>query len=254
MKQVLTLLIALFSMMSVYAKCGSFGLSAFPNGSTINQNAIFMIEGYADSQSIIKALNKEYPIYLKSGDKIVPLIVTETYVGSFNLTQAILKPENELEAGLEYTLVIDNLPQHDKLERRNTESGEYEAIKYKVLPTVDTDKPVVASKPKIEKKENVMYGCGPSSNVIFSNPAKDDSEFLVKTTMKNVKTKEETTYYLVAYKDTISVGHGMCSGAFSFKRDNDYEIEFAFMDSSGNITEWEGKRIKFSPPTFKGIF
>lgn len=112
---------------------------------------------------------------------------------------------------------------------------------------------MLLSKPTVEKKESTMYGCGPSSHVIFSNPATDDSELLVKTTMKNAKTKEETTYYITPYRDTISVGHGMCSGGFSFKRDNDYEVEFAFIDSSGNTTAWEGERIKFSSPTSKGI-
>lgn len=145
MKQIITLLIAVFSMISAYADCSIYGFNVFPKGSTINQNSVFMIEGYHYSQSVIKGLNKEYPIYLKSGDKVVRLIVTETYVGSFKLTQAILRPETELEAGLEYTLMIDNLPDHDKLERNNIESGQYGAVTYKVLTKLDIDKPVVAS-------------------------------------------------------------------------------------------------------------
>ena len=42
----------------------------------------------------------------------------------------------------------------------------------------------------------------------------------------------------------------MCSGAFDFEENsNNYEVEFSFMDASGNLTSWTGERIKFTKPT-----
>jgi hypothetical protein len=85
---------------------------------------------------------------------------------------------------------------------------------------------------------------------VFSNPATDNSEIIIKTTVKNLKTRKETTYYIEPNQEVINVGHGMCSGAFAYVEDDEhYEIEFAYMDSSGNLTPWTGERIKFTKPT-----
>jgi hypothetical protein len=64
-----------------------------------------------------------------------------------------------------------------------------------------------------------------------------------------VKTGKETSYYIVPDSDKIYVGHGMCSGAFVFDEGNNYELEFTFMDASGNFTSWTGERIKFTKPS-----
>ena len=40
----------------------------------------------------------------------------------------------------------------------------------------------------------------------------------------------------------------MCSGAFEFEDDIQYEVDFTFMDASGNQTQMGGERIKFTKP------
>ncbi len=72
---------------------------------------------------------------------------------------------------------------------------------------------------------------------------------LIKTTVKNLKTGKETTYYIQPEEGKINVGHDMCSGAFDFDDSENYEVGFSFMDASGNLTEWTGDRIKFTKPT-----
>jgi hypothetical protein len=46
----------------------------------------------------------------------------------------------------------------------------------------------------------------------------------------------------------------MCSGAFEYDESNDYEIEFSFMDASGNVKNWTGDRIKFTRPTIDSMY
>src|SRR5690606_37222929 len=99
------------------------------------------------------------------------------------------------------------------------------------------------------KKTLVQYGWGRSIHVVFSNPAQANSELLIKTTVKNLKTGKQTTYYVKPDSQKIKVGHGMCAGAFDFDDGNNYEVEFSFIDSSGNITFWTGERIKFTKPS-----
>lgn len=248
MKQLLTIIFGLFCIATVYADCAMSGFSVFPSGQTIKQNSIFVLDGYAESQKVILELNKKHDIYLKSGDKKIKLLVTEICVGQFRLTQAILKPETELEAGLEYTMCIDNLPEYEQFHKYNNVTGKYEPVTYRVIAEKDIEKPKLSAKPKELKKTLVYYGCGPSIHVVFSNVAKDNSELMVKTTVKNIKTGKETTYYIQPDGDKIKVGHGMCSGAFDFEEGKNYEIEFLFMDSSGNLTNWIGERIKFTKP------
>jgi hypothetical protein len=249
MKQLLTIIIGLFCTATVYADCAGTGLWIFPSGQTIKQNSIFVLDGYAESQNVILGLNKKYNIYLKSGNKKIKLNVIEICVGQFYLTQAVLKPETELEAGLEYTMHIDNLPEYERFDKYNKTTRKYEPVSYTVIAERDNEKPQLSAKPQELTKTLVYYGCGPSIHLVFSNPAKDNSDIIVKTTVKNLKTGKETTYYIEPDGDKIKVGHGMCSGAFDFDDSNNYDVEFSFMDSCGNLTTWTGERIKFTKPT-----
>lgn len=250
MKTLLTCILGFFCTISVFADCAGTGLWVFPNNKTINQNSIFVLTGYAESQHVIVALNKKHPVYLKSGRHKIQLLVSEICIGQFYLTQAILKPESPLEAGLEYILCIDNLPEYEHLDRYNSMTESYEPISYAVSNIVDTNKPELLTQAKEIKKTIHYYGCGPAKYVVFSNPATDSSAIIIKTTVKNLKTRKETTYYVEPNQKVINVGHGMCSGAFTYVDDDEhYEIEFTYMDSSGNLTPWAGERIKFTKPT-----
>ncbi|MDM1348717.1 hypothetical protein [Myroides marinus] len=249
MKGFLLLLIGLCSVISSYADCAVHGLDVFPKQKNIKQNSLFILEGYAWSQEIILKLNTTYPIYLESGNEKIKLQVLEVCTGEFKLTQAILKPETDLKAGLEYTMRIDgDIPFDKELTRYNREIGEYEPVTYTVLAEKDLIAPVLEGQVKEVKKSFEMYGCGPSVNIIFSNPAKDDSELLVKTTVKSLKTGKKGIYYLQSDSDEINVGYGMCSGAFQFKEGDNYEVEFVFMDSAGNIADTKVDKIRFTKP------
>ncbi len=248
-KGLLPFITALFYSFSANADCAGNGLRIFPTGATIKQNSIFVLEGYAQSQKVILGLNKAYPVYLKSGNQKINLIITEINVGQFSLTQAVLKPETELEAGLEYSMYIDHLPEYERFNKYNASTNKYEPVIYKVVAERDTEKPQLASKPIEINKTLVHYGCGPSIHAVFSNPAKDNSEIIVQTTVKDLKTKKETTYYIQPNGDKIKIGHDMCSGAFDFEDGSqNFEVAFAFMDASGNLTPWTGERIKFTKP------
>lgn len=248
MRYLLSLFIPLLMAVSAHADCAGTGLSVFPYGRNISQNSIFIIDGYAESQHVVLDLNTRHAVYLKSGNKKIKLLVTEICVGDFFLTQALLKPETELESGLQYTLCIDDLPEYESLGRYNSKTDNYEPLTYQVVSGKDMKKPLVSSKPKELGKTLMHFGCGPSIHVVFDNPSKDDSEVIVRTTVKNIKTGKETTYYLQPDRNKLKVGHGMCSGAFTFDEGEQYEVEFSFMDASGNVTAWTGERIRFTKP------
>ncbi len=171
-------------------------------------------------------------------------------VGQFRLTQAILKPETTLTEGQEYELVIENLGDLEyQVSKYNSTTREKEKIKWRVTTNTDTEPPIWTEKPTFKEGSYQEAGCGPIVFANFTHSESDNSEYLIKTILKNKSTGIETTYYLKASDEIIAVGHGMCSGAFRFNVGDNFEIEFSLFDASGNLTEWIGEKIEFKRPS-----
>lgn len=249
MKLLLTLITGLLMQHLSYADCiTGIMLEVFPDGPTIKRNSVFILSGTDQGQDVVLGLNTKYNIYLRSGDTKLRLLVVETQITQGNQTQALLKPESELKPGSVYRLCIDSLPENAT--RRYTEDGPVPLL-YRVSADKDTAAPKMASQPKELGKTLIYSGCGPISYVVFSNPAKEDPDVIVKTTVVAVKTGTKAIYYLTPSgpdREFIKVGTGMCAGAFDVKAGEKYEAEFAFMDASGNMTAPASKRLAFTGP------
>ena len=250
MKKCILILILFLATIEGFSSCLSSGLYFWPNKQTINHNSIFVIEGYATSQKIVSGLGTTYKVFLKSGKQKIKLNVQEMLVGQYHLTQAILKPATALFIGQEYELVIENLGDlENQVYKFNDSTRQREKIKWTVTSNIDTTLPSWTNKPTFNDGSYMEAGCGPIVFANFAFSASDISEYLIKTTLKNKSTGIETTYYLKADDKVISVGRGMCSGAFNFEGGDKFEVEFSLFDSSGNLTKWTGDRIEFKRPT-----
>jgi len=247
------LLLITFLCSSIIAKpmCSMSGISTWPATGTVKANPIFILTFYELSRQIVPGLNKQYAVYLRSGNQRVPLIITETCTGQFRLTQVILKPAKKLTPGREYELVIDSLPKYESALKWNSRLNKPEPTKWKVLKEEDNALPDWTVLPKYQSKSIMYFGCGPSVSVVF-NYAANETGLLVKTTVQNIRTGKYTTYYLESSDaKTISVGHGMCSGAFDFVDGDEYEASFVLMDGSGNVGCTPSTPIRFTGPTAK---
>ncbi len=250
MKSVCLLLLTfvLFGFNS-FADCAGTGLSIFPYQKEIRTNNLFLLEGYAKSQHIINSLNKDFPVYLKSGKEMVKLEVVETHTGQFNLTQALLKPEKPLTLGKEYVLVIEHLPEYEYFGNYNQKTRKYDPISYFVNLPDDLAAPKWTNLPQEKSKSLAHFGCGPSIHVEFGFDISDDSNVFVRTTVKGKKNGTTTTYLLVYSGEGVSIGHGMCSGAFSFNDGDEYDVQFELLDISGNALSDKSEWIAFTKPT-----
>ena len=250
MKRVIQIFILLLATAHGFSKCTSSGLHFWPEGATVNANSIFVVEGYATSQTIIKGLGTTHRAYLKSDSQTVNLKVQETLVGQYSLTQAILKPEETLTAGITYQLVIENLQSHNnEAQRYNFSTARMENINWTVTAQFDTVSPAWVIAPEFKNDSYQGFGCGPAVNAYFSFSAADNSEILIKTVVKNLATGTEATYYLKPDSNIIAVGHDMCSGAFSLHNSDLFEVEFSLFDASRNTRPPARDRIKFKRPT-----
>ncbi|SHG33271.1 hypothetical protein SAMN05443549_103289 [Flavobacterium fluvii] len=251
MKKVILISVMLLTAVNAFSKCAYTGLSFWPAGQTVNKNSIFVIDGQQLSQKIVSELGTVYPVYLKSDQQKIKLTVQEILVGQYGLTQAILKPETTLSPGQEYELIIENLENSERLVCKYNPAGEREKIKWTVVNRLDNAAPAWTDSPKFKNSSFTVAGCGPIIFANFSFSASDKSEFLIKTTVKNISTGKETSYYLKAEENLIAVGHGMCSGAFNFKDGENFEVEFSLFDASGNLSKSKGEKIKFKQPALK---
>lgn len=253
--RLLLILSFIFLTNQIFSKCGGSSISFWPEGKTIQQNQLIIIEGYHYNEDIIGELNKKYPIFLISGNQKIKLQVKEINRGDFRLNQAILIPEMSLTVGIEYTCVVENLPENltDIFKKWNSDSQRYESVTWTVSSSSNTDieKPMWIKKPVEINKRYVQYGCGPGIHIDFKYEVKDASDVLIKTSVTNIKTKKSTTFYFPAdHSNTLSIGHGMCSGAFEFEGEK-YEITFDLVDIFGNQNAWDIIPITFTKPTIK---
>lgn len=241
MKKLLILVFVFFYGFSLFAKCGPGGIWVFPKGDEISKNSILMIEGNERTQKTIKQLKAGNQAYLKGGDHIVKLEVVNIYIGEYGLTQAILKPKEELMLGKEYTLTIDSVGRFDQIHKMGTYG---KLISWKVKDSIDNEKPLWRSEmlPKFLNTSSTRYGCGPAIFAHFQVKINDASETLIKTEVMDLKTNESTIYYLTSKDGKIAVGHGMCSGAFALSKNGKYKVRFDLLDASGNSfgkwSEW----------------
>jgi hypothetical protein len=249
MRRLLFILLFLASFEQCYSFCLPKMITAWPETKSISENSLFLITGYSLSQDIVKSLNEKYPIYLKQGSKKIRLKLEGTYIGEYNVTQTILRPEEKLEFGKEYTVHIDNIPNSEpQLGTWNENKKKYDPLVYKVKMHADTVAPAWIKSPIELEKSFIYFGCGPDIHVSYGAEIKDESEFLIRATVTNLTTSTTTTFFLDLYENTISVGHGMCSGGFDLEKGKEFEVSFDLFDSSGNITKWAGEKIRFTPP------
>lgn len=221
--------------------CSFASISVWPARATISTNSIFVIEGYGASQALIRQLNKKNRIYLISGPEIVEIAVVRILEGQFRLTQALLKPRRELTPGKSYQLKIDSLEGFDK--------SAYKVSTWTVKAQADKQIPAWLCEPVFTGKSYTEYGCGPALFAHFCGTAANDSSTLIYAKVFNKTNNTTRDYYLKPYKKSINIGHGMCSGAFTFEENSQYEVQFGLMDASGHESTQLTNSIAFTSPT-----
>lgn len=229
MKHLIIFTLLILNSYSLFADCMSRSIWCFPKAEEINHNSIIIIEGYGESQKIIKDLNEKFPIYLKSEDHMVKLKVKEICQGAFRENQAILEIDGDLVIGKKYVLKIDGLTKEE-----NDFYGEIDS--WTVKGNFENKKTIWKQQPKYTDSEFAMYGCGPDVYLNFDCNVSNESEAFVKTELVDLKTNEKTIYYLTINAGKIKIGHSMCGGPFAFKSKRQYKVRFDLHDISGNTT------------------
>ncbi len=240
MKKVLIILLFFLSVKSTYAKCKGGGFQFYPEQKEISMNSIFIIQGFAKSQKQIVEFNETKVYLVSENGELIELILQKILKGQKDLTQAIFKPEKELNPNTIYYLKHPD-KSIDYFTKWNSDLKKREKIHWttsdvKISKSIKSDIHF-----EFEKTEVIFYGCGPSVNAIFNIKDNLDSEILYKTEVVNLSNNRTNTFIIKEINGNLNVGHGMCAGAFTFDKTSKYKVRFTPMNIDGNTvetTEW----------------
>ena len=230
-----------------FADCAGSGFFFWPEQVDVSKNPLFLITGYAMSQDVIHELTVSKKVYLVSPKDKVELKLLQLEEGGYYLTQIGVYPERNLIPGETYHLKIDKM-EGNSLTRYNEKKREYETVSWTVTDKKDTIAPVWVQRPLFDTTSTTYFGCGPARYAFFTAQVKDESPCLIRATLKDLGKKSQTTFSFSMREGKIVVGHGMCSGEFSFGDSQFFEVSFDLIDASGNMTVWTGDPIKFEAP------
>lgn len=246
MKTLVSVLFLLFCHYSCFADCGGNGLSVFPTEAIVPGNSKIMIEGFAESVKIITSINGKHQAWLTSKYSRIRLKAIRSFSGQVSLAQTILSPETTPNPEITYTLVIDSLPDGEKLMRYNTQTGKNDSIRFCFSKPNDIASPILFSTPVLEEKEDRPHFCTPSNYVTFTSPIIENSGYFVIATLRDKITGKVTIGCLVPHSGLVSVGFMGCSGMVSFDDKHRYDISFEYIDICGNRCLGPGA-ITFTP-------
>jgi hypothetical protein len=232
------------------AKCAGGMIWVWPFSMQVSPNTVFILNAYDDAQHSIIALNNGGNAFIFTEGDTIYLKVLKINVGQFNRSQALVKPVRNLKPGKHYKIKIDNY-EPDYYYKKDFERGWY------VKEKLDNSKPFWKEYPALFSKISNEYGCGPDSYVKFCLCISDESPVAVLTKTKEISTGLTSEYYLFPDSSILSVGYGMCSGAFKFLPGERYASSFSLIDASGNYGSSTDFYHYESPPreiAYKKIF
>ena len=243
MKKIILILLLTFGITPAFADCSMSAMYFFPETKEISLNSKFIIQGYANSQKTITSF-KNRKVYLESENgALIELHLEAFYTGQMQLTQAIFCPMSELKPNTVYVLKYADQTENEGSEMKQYNRGK--KVREKVYWKTTDKKELEALNPNLtvefEKTEVIHYGCGPSANAIFNVKNKSESEIWYKTEVVDLNTNSKKIFYIKEWNGKLNVGHGMCSGAFTYKRKGKYKVRFTPMNTDGKslkTTNW----------------
>ncbi len=248
MKVLLFLCVILIGLGQAESKCRSGQLTVQPKENELQPNSCLMIEGYGTQQKFIESLADDMPFFLESdsGEQIELNLINYNQ-GGFRINQSILQPKKSLVPGNQYTLVFKNPTSPESIPQSlNPE----ETTRSWMVQTDTPSTPIkLMIEPKFIQAKTQFFGCGPAANAEFEFITDSNTPTLVKTEVMDITDGTTQRYFIkTTHKNTLEIGHGMCSGAFSYKPKHEYQARFSIMNDCNtqkdNWTDW----VEFENP------
>lgn len=241
------------SLGSAAPDCARLGFWVHPSKQELPRNAHFIVSGYGMARGVIDSLGDEYPVYLEGDGHQVGLRVKERNKG-YNIDQAFLTPAGNLRAGERYRLRIPDLGEREAtfLMYHSYEEKERVWPEWEVREEKDLEAPEWEAEPELLETRYEPLGCGPAVNTVFRIEAEDPSGIWVRVELKRVESGVADHHILALRDGDLVVGHGMCSGEFSYQKGGEYQARFKLLDRCGNEGKEWSEWIRFDSPVPDG--
>lgn len=219
------------------ARCMSGYLTAWPPADTaLPTQPMILVDGFGDRQTEITELAEGGVARLVAGKHRIELKVEAVHVGAFGLTQAVLSPTAPLKPSTRYRLELRTADGRRVPTTRFAEDG-VEPIGWTTAGVDAGTAPLtLTSAPKVTGQSYRRLGCGPSSRVEVSLPATSSTALAVEVRLKELGADGAMQTYVVPVVDgQVSLGHGMCSGAFRLTgAERRFRAELVVRDAGGD--------------------
>ena len=249
MKNILFLFFLLINSPLLFADCAWSNIEIFPKQHVISTKAMFIIEGYAYSQESINSLQNRKVYLVSEHDEEVELLLQKIYKGQMRLTQAIFYPSRELKPHTLYCIRIEDLSEEERHEIQwyNRVMNDRDEITWRTGQSKFVSGYNLGIQLNYEATEVYHFGCGPAAYASFDVQGIADADLWFKTEVLDMQSKKKTTYYIRSSKGKLYVGHGMCSGAFTFSADGAYRVRFTPIHDDGGFLS-TSESITFESP------
>lgn len=226
----LTLAVTLLSVApDAGAKCRGTWLSAFPD-KTIHANSWLVLQAGGQARELVRNLANHRAALVRQGER-VEVTVMAVHDGQFNVTQAIIRPSKPLTRGATYRLSLD-----EAAVEAASIGWDLKRLEWTVGPPSGSGTPRWSGAPTVDGSRYTRYGCGPAKYVDMRLPVVDTGLLGALVEVRPAGAKARPVRFLVPIRDgKISLGHGMCSGAFTYTSGARYDVRvLSVLDTQGN--------------------
>jgi hypothetical protein len=224
------------------AKCALRFLSAWPEaGVPLPVDGRIVLTGFGADQPWVQTLGEHQPT-LTDGVETVPLSVVEVNVGEAGYSQAVLVPKGTLSNGHRYRL-------------QATAPGDDPAFvlpfSWEAGPALGSAAPEWKEPPRLLETSRVRMGCGPEVFAHVEVKLERPETVRVLAALRDVKAGKTLRYVLpdTVPADQVSIGHGMCGGAFELQAGVEYALTLWAVDLAGHTTAAPGPELRVVGPS-----
>lgn len=221
----------------VAAMCPVGGYSVWPPPGQVPNNTLILVEvhGYLgrplESGSAAVAT-------LRGGGEVIPLEPIQRLGGRGSNRQVLFKPFRRLTPGVEYEIHIPGL-EDGPLTHITFDPPEEVPVRWVAQETADLASPVWVGRPRVVEKRYIDWACGSEIEVDVELPARESGPLLALAELSptGATRGEPQTHLLRVVDGVVSVGHGMCGGAFDLEPGGEYLLRPVLLDAAGNRAE-----------------
>ena len=242
------LLASMLAPLALWAECGDGRIRVWPKSDHIAVDQVFTIEGDQSMQRIIRNLGQAYRPVLTNGSTTIDLKVIARYEGDMVQSEVVMKATLPLAIGSTYEFAVLGLPEGLKQPLRwNPDTQLGERIRWTVSPMKQA-LVTLLPEPRETKKTLVPYGCGTAERVYLEVAPAYEPTGLVLATVIEKNSRRRTSYVLLVESGQLQLGHGMCSGEFTFTKGESYSVSFDVIGHDGLTMGRPTPPVVFTPP------